>query len=97
MLGEFVLLSQAAPLSNVFERNIVISFPNKSGQMCISFGTFFEGHGHVVRNNKCIVPRTDLPIILLERCQRPRAVLHNNSYFTSNGKPTVDGASVIDG
>lgn len=75
---------------SVYEDNLVLAYPNKPGVKCVGFGGFFEGHGHLVRQNKCLVPRSDDPIISLSRCDHGNAILHDNQYFTPNGSVTVE-------
>jgi len=67
----------------------VISFPNKRGQKCIYFGSFFENHEHKVRHNVCIVPRSDEPIVLLANCRGPVPSIHENAYMTPTGTATA--------
>jgi hypothetical protein len=74
---------------SIFQDNLVISYPDKAGQMCIGFGSFLPGHGHTVRRNKCLVPRND-PIISLSTCNHSNVDLHDNRYFTPNGTATVE-------
>ena len=66
---------------SVYEDNLVISYPATYGQHCIEFGTFFPGHGHVVRRNKCIVPRGDSTVAFLEECSASTVTVRENSYF----------------
>jgi len=75
---------------SIFEDNLVMAYPNKPGVKCVGFGSFFPGHGHVVRRNKCLVPRTDDAIISLSRCNHSNAILHDNAYFTPNGTVTAE-------
>lgn len=74
---------------SVYEENLVISYPQKYGQMCVGFGSFYPRHGHVVRRNTCLVPR-DEPIIQLPNCSQSNAQLYGNHYFTPSGKATVE-------
>jgi hypothetical protein len=39
---------------SVFEDNLVMAYPY-DGQQCVNFASFFPGHGHAVRRNKCVV------------------------------------------
>ena len=75
---------------STYEDNLVLSYPNKPGLKCIGFGSFFPGHGHVVRNNKCLVPQNNQAIISLSRCNKGYAILHDNQYFTPNGSVAVE-------
>jgi hypothetical protein len=68
---------------SIFEDNIVIGYPRKS--MCVGFGTFYEGHGHIVRRNICFAANSNEAIIQLETCEDNHAILHDNQYFTPNG------------
>ena len=71
---------------SIFEDNIVIGYPRKS--MCVGFGSFYKGHGHVVRRNICFASNTNEPIVQLETCydnHDNHAILHDNQYFTPNG------------
>jgi hypothetical protein len=68
---------------SIFEDNIVIGYPRKS--MCVGFGSFYEGHGHVVRRNICLAANSNEPIIQLETCENNHAILHENTYYTPNG------------
>jgi Right handed beta helix region len=73
---------------SVYEDNLVISYPaTRNGQHCIEFGSFFPGHGHVVRRNKCIVPRGDTPLAFLEQCllSSPVTVQENLYFVPVNG------------
>ena len=71
---------------SIFEDNIVIGFPRKS--MCVGFGTFYKGHGHVVRRNFCFAANDNEAIVQLETCKDNHAVLYENQYFTPNGNAT---------
>ena len=73
-----------------YEHNIVIALPD--GGKCINFGSFLEGHAHVVQNNKCLVATPGAaseepipPIIALASCDGPTPVLRKNEYFTPSG------------
>lgn len=66
-----------------------MSYPNKGGK-CVGFGSFFPGHGHVVRGNTCLVSRSDDAIIYLSKCNKSNAILHDNFYFTPNGSAAVE-------
>ena len=68
---------------SIFEDNIVIGNPRKS--TCVGFGSFYEGHGHVVRRNICFAANDDGAIIQLETCRNNFAILHDNQYFTPSG------------
>jgi hypothetical protein len=68
---------------SVFEDNLVIGYPNK--QVCVGFGSFLVGHGHIVRRNTCLVGNGNEAIIQLETCKNNHAVLHDNKYFSPNG------------
>jgi hypothetical protein len=68
---------------SVFEDNLVIGYPKKSN--CVGFGTFYEGHGHVVRRNICLAANDKEAIIQLGSCVRNGSILHDNSYFTPSG------------
>lgn len=73
---------------SIYEDNIVISYPNTYGQNCIGFGSFYPGRGHVVRRNKCVVPRDDKPLASLT-CDAATETIGNNSYFSPNGTATI--------
>ena len=75
---------------SVFEDNLVMSYPDKPGVKCVGFGSFFPKHGHIVRRNKCLVPRSKDAIISLARCKDSNAILYDNQYFTPNGTVTVE-------
>jgi hypothetical protein len=68
---------------SIFENNIVIGYPRKS--VCVGFGAFYEGHGHVVRRNYCFAANSNEAIVQLETCQNNFAILHDNQYFTPSG------------
>lgn len=72
---------------SIFEDNLVIGYPGKSS--CVEFGSFLPDHGHVVRRNTCLVPKSNQPIVQLESCIGNNAILHDNRYFTPNGSATV--------
>jgi hypothetical protein len=64
----------------------VITFPTKWAQACIGFGNFLPGHGHVVKENVCLVPRSDQPIVFLPYCNNAtNTQIHNNTYYTPDG------------
>lgn len=73
---------------SIFEDNLVIGYPRKG--MCIGFGSFFEGHGHVVRRNICVaaIGAAD-GMIQLEECKENHAILHDNRYFAPNATAAV--------
>lgn len=73
---------------SIFEDNLVISYGNRD-QRCINFGDFRPGHGHIVRRNTCLVPKSGV-IIALEKCHQSNANLHDNRYFTPDGSATVE-------
>ena len=68
---------------SIFEDNIVIGYPWKS--MCVGFGTFYKGHGHVVRRNICFAANDNAAVVQLEACKDNHAMLHDNQYYTPNG------------
>ena len=72
---------------SIFEDNLVIAYPHKG--VCVGFGSFFPGHGHVVRRNTCLVPMSDTPVVQLAKCKGSNAVLHDNRYFTPNATATA--------
>lgn len=74
---------------SVFEENLIVSYPATYGQHCIGFGSFYTGHGHTVRNNKCIVPRGDDPVAYLDECDSAKVSISNNTYFSPNGNATI--------
>ena len=78
---------------SVFEDNLVVSYPT-SGQRCIGFGTFFPGHGHIVRGNKCIVPRDNAPLAFFGECSSTTVTVERNSYFSPNGTATIECSHV---
>lgn len=39
---------------SVFEDNLIMAFPY-DGSQCFSMGSFYQGHGDVLRNNRCLV------------------------------------------
>lgn len=69
---------------SIFEDNLVIGYPNK--QVCIGFGSFFEGHGHIVRRNICLAGIGNEAMIQLETCKSNHAILQDNKYFSPNGE-----------
>ena len=75
---------------SIYEDNLVVTYPHRRGQNCIGFGSFFEGHGDIVRRNKCIVPANDLPSILVTHCDHMTARLYQNEYFSPNGTVLVE-------
>ena len=86
----YVLQMDYGGHDSIFEDNLVISYPNMrarsgvGGPKCINFGSFLERHGHIVRNNHCIVPNENQqqPLTQLEACRTFHGNLHNNSYYT---------------
>ena len=75
---------------SIYEDNLIITYPHRSGQNCIGFGSFFEGHGDIVRRNKCIVPADDRPSIFVTHCDHMTAALYHNEYFSPNGTVLVE-------
>lgn len=69
---------------SIFEDNLVIAYPNK--QVCVGFGSFFEGHGHIVRRNICLAGNGNEAMIQLETCKNNHAILHDNKYFSPSGR-----------
>lgn len=39
---------------SIFENNLVMAYPYDD-QNCFSMASFFEGHGHIFRNNRCMI------------------------------------------
>ena len=73
---------------SIYEHNLVIGFPHRVS--CIGFGSFLPGHGHVVLNNRCIVPSIAKPIIELARCdEKSNVVLASNQYFGPSKNITI--------
>ena len=66
---------------SIYENNLVVGYPRKS--MCIVFGSFQEGHGHIVRHNRCIVPNSESSIVQLGRCDNSHAKIYENDYFAA--------------
>jgi hypothetical protein len=71
--------------NSIFEDNLVVSYPAEFGQHCVGFGTFYPGHGHIVRRNKCIVPNDGTPLAYLDDCISKSEQLQSNVYFAPNG------------
>jgi Right handed beta helix region len=69
---------------SIFEENLVLGYPRKG--VCVGFGSFFEGRGHIVRRNICLAANNNEPIIQLETCKDNHAHLHDNKYFSPSGK-----------
>jgi hypothetical protein len=67
---------------SVFEDNLVVLYPATYGQHCIGFGSFYAGHGHIVRRNRCIVPRNEDPVVFLDECDSQKVSISNNAYFS---------------
>jgi hypothetical protein len=69
---------------NVYKGNLVITFPTKWAQACIGFSSFLPGHGHIVEENVCLVPRSDEPIVFLAHCKNnaSNTQIRNNTYYT---------------
>jgi hypothetical protein len=69
---------------SIFEDNLVIGYPHK--RVCVGFGSFFEDHGHIVRRNTCLAGNGNEAMIQLETCKNNHAILHDNKYFSPNGR-----------
>eukprot|EP00543_Licmophora_paradoxa_P012879 CAMPEP_0202463384 /NCGR_PEP_ID=MMETSP1360-20130828/57965_1 /ASSEMBLY_ACC=CAM_ASM_000848 /TAXON_ID=515479 /ORGANISM="Licmophora paradoxa, Strain CCMP2313" /LENGTH=507 /DNA_ID=CAMNT_0049086269 /DNA_START=1 /DNA_END=1527 /DNA_ORIENTATION=+ len=77
---------------SIYEHNLITSYPDRWNEDCVGFfGEFKEGHGHIVRNNTCVVPdvftatTTETTSISLDDCAGSKAVLENNTYFSPDG------------
>lgn len=72
---------------SIYEDNLVIAYPHK--ETCIGFGNFLEGHGHIVRRNRCVVPKAAAAAVQLATCEDNNAVVHDNVYFAPDANITA--------
>jgi hypothetical protein len=77
---------------SIFEKNTVIAYPHKrprgSGPKCVAFDSFLPGHGHIVRDNICIVPNQgpEQALVQLAECSNFHGILQRNTYYTPSGQ-----------
>lgn len=73
---------------SIYENNLVIGFPQRTS--CVGFGSFQPGHGHIVHDNRCIVPNLNKPIIEIAACgKNSNTVLQRNHYYGPSLNVTV--------
>ena len=83
---------------SIFEKNLVMAYPDHGDQRCVLFGRFLPEHGHVVRDNICAVPSDKDVVLEFASCEDSNANLYNNTYFTPSGNGSArcyDSGTII--